>query len=113
MTFIRPPAAAGSFYPAEPDRLARELDKFLSEADNAPAGAAAPKAIIGPHAGYAYSGAVAARGFSRPPPARQLQGPGGPPRPGLGPPARRRGTGRRPHRHAAPPADGGHAGRRL
>jgi AmmeMemoRadiSam system protein B/AmmeMemoRadiSam system protein A len=69
MTVIRPPVVAGSFYPAEPDVLARQLTRFLSEADNAPpAGAAAgavPKAIIGPHAGYAYSGAVAARGYAR------------------------------------------------
>ena len=68
MTFIRPPAVAGSFYPAEPGLLAHELSRLLSEADNAPLDAAAravPKAIIGPHAGYAYSGAVAARGYAR------------------------------------------------
>jgi AmmeMemoRadiSam system protein B/AmmeMemoRadiSam system protein A len=66
MTFVRPPVVAGSFYPAEPDLLARQLTKFLSEADNAGAAAhAVPKAIIGPHAGYAYSGAVAARGYAR------------------------------------------------
>ncbi len=65
MTFVRSPIVAGSFYPAEPDLLARQLTQFLSEADNAPAGATVPKAIIGPHAGYAYSGAVAARGYAR------------------------------------------------
>ena len=37
--------------------LEQQLAQFLSEADNAPATAAPPKAIIGPHAGYIYSGA--------------------------------------------------------
>lgn len=65
MTAIRPPAVAGSFYPAEPDLLARQLTRFLSEAGNAPEAYALPKAIIGPHAGYIYSGPVAARGYAR------------------------------------------------
>jgi len=39
---------------------------FLSEAGNAPpAGDPIPKAIIGPHAGYVYSGPVAARAYAR------------------------------------------------
>ncbi len=64
MTAIRPPAVAGTFYPAEPDALRRQLGLFLSEAANTPS-PALPKAIIGPHAGYAYSGAVAARAYAR------------------------------------------------
>jgi MEMO1 family protein len=64
MTAIRHPAVAGTFYPAEPDELERQLGKFLSEAGNA-ASPAIPKAIIGPHAGYIYSGAVAARAYTR------------------------------------------------
>ena len=64
MTAIRPTAVAGTFYPAEPDVLERQLEKFLSEAANT-ASPAVPKAIIGPHAGYAYSGAVAARAYAR------------------------------------------------
>lgn len=52
---IRQPAVAGSFYPAEPDRLARELDQLL-RTDVEPQSATA---IIVPHAGYIYSGAVA------------------------------------------------------
>ncbi|HEY1933305.1 MAG TPA: AmmeMemoRadiSam system protein B [Acetobacteraceae bacterium] len=68
MTFVRMPAVAGTFYPAEPDALRRQLVQFLSEADNTPPTGAAttlPKAIIGPHAGYIYSGSVAARAYAR------------------------------------------------
>jgi MEMO1 family protein len=64
LTVIRPPAVAGTFYPADPDVLERQLALFLSEAVNT-ASPALPKAIIGPHAGYAYSGAVAARAYAR------------------------------------------------
>jgi AmmeMemoRadiSam system protein B/AmmeMemoRadiSam system protein A len=54
------------FYTAERDVLERQLALFLSEADNAPrTGDALPKAIIAPHAGYAYSGPVAARAYAR------------------------------------------------
>jgi MEMO1 family protein len=61
---IRLPAVAGTFYPAEPDVLERQLSRFLSEAAN-DVPPAHPKAIIGPHAGYAYSGAIAARAYAR------------------------------------------------
>jgi AmmeMemoRadiSam system protein B/AmmeMemoRadiSam system protein A len=65
MTAIRQPAVAGTFYPAEPDVLERQLASFLSEAGNAAPSPALPKAIIGPHAGYIYSGPVAARAYAR------------------------------------------------
>ena len=66
MTVIRKPAVSGSFYPAERDVLARQMALFLSEAGNAPdVGDPVPKAIIGPHAGYVYSGPVAARAYAR------------------------------------------------
>lgn len=65
MTAIRHPAVAGTFYPAEPDVLERQLTHFLSEAANDAPSPALPKAIIGPHAGYAYSGPVAARAYAR------------------------------------------------
>ena len=65
MTAIRHPAVAGSFYPAEPDVLARQLALFMSEAANDAPSPSPPKAIIGPHAGYIYSGAVAARAYAR------------------------------------------------
>ena len=68
ITAIRPPAVAGTFYPAAPDALERQLARFMSEADNAPPSSGAPaipKAIIAPHAGYVYSGPVAARAYAR------------------------------------------------
>jgi AmmeMemoRadiSam system protein B/AmmeMemoRadiSam system protein A len=66
VTVIRKPAVAGSFYPAQRDVLERQLAMFLSEAGNAPPAAEpTPKAIIGPHAGYVYSGPVAARAYAR------------------------------------------------
>jgi hypothetical protein len=70
---IRPPAVAGTFYPAAQDALERQLAQFMSEADNGPPtgdALAIPKAIIAPHAGYVYSGPVAARAYARLAPAR-------------------------------------------
>ncbi|HLY87527.1 MAG TPA: AmmeMemoRadiSam system protein B [Acetobacteraceae bacterium] len=65
MNAIRQPAVAGTFYPAQRDVLERQLTQFLSEAANDAPAAASPKAIIGPHAGYIYSGSVAARAYAR------------------------------------------------
>ena len=61
MQQLREPVVAGLFYPADPGRL-REMVQGLLR--HAPAGGPAPKAIIVPHAGYIYSGAVAARGYA-------------------------------------------------
>ncbi|MGB9776861.1 MAG: AmmeMemoRadiSam system protein B [Anaerolineae bacterium] len=57
---IRSPAVAGSWYPADPDELARTIDGML-EAEGPVDGA--PLALIVPHAGYIFSGPVAAAGF--------------------------------------------------
>ena len=54
---LRPPAVAGRFYPAEPDRLRRSVRMLLDAAGTDPE--IRPKALIAPHAGYAFSGAVA------------------------------------------------------
>ncbi len=62
MSAIRPPAVAGSFYPADRAALARTVDALLAEG-RASATGRRPKALIVPHAGYSYSGAVAARGY--------------------------------------------------
>lgn len=59
---IRPPAVAGLFYQEAPDRLQAEVLRLLAEA-SAPTGIR-PKALIAPHAGYAYSGQVAATAFA-------------------------------------------------
>ena len=66
MHAIRQPAVAGSFYPADPAGLLRLVDSHLDAARAAldPA-ATAPKAVIAPHAGYVYSGAMAAHAFAR------------------------------------------------
>ncbi len=68
---IRQPAVAGMFYPADPDELKRMVDGYLQEAlSRQPDLTEAPKAIIAPHAGYVYSGPVAATAYARLIPAR-------------------------------------------
>ena len=64
MSNIRPAACAGSFYPADPQVLDRMLGDFLADVA-VPADEPAPKAIIAPHAGYIYSGSVAAQAYAR------------------------------------------------
>jgi len=58
----RQPAVAGSFYPANPSQLHQMLDQYLNDAET---GAKVPKAIIAPHAGYIYSGPIAASAYAR------------------------------------------------
>src|SRR6516165_1042047 len=58
----RRPAVAGSFYPAQPDRLRREVVELLADAEAALK--TSPKALIAPHAGYIYSGSLAAAAFA-------------------------------------------------
>ena len=58
---VRPAAVAGSFYPGDPTQLRNDVTDFLA-AVSAPSGR--PKALIAPHAGYLYSGAVAAAAFA-------------------------------------------------
>ena len=65
MPAIRPAAVAGSFYPGDPSALAAEVATYLAEAASGSASARAPKAIIAPHAGYRYSGAIAASIYAR------------------------------------------------
>jgi len=66
MHAIRPAAVAGTFYSANPASLAAELDTLLRGArDELPYDAPLPKAIIAPHAGYIYSGPVAASVYAR------------------------------------------------
>jgi len=61
---IRQAAVAGSFYPADANELTQMLAQFLDQAAHTQAGyARAPKAMIVPHAGYIYSGSVAASAY--------------------------------------------------
>ena len=70
MVTIRPAAVAGAFYPADPAMLALEVEECLRGASKARAGERPPKAIVAPHAGYIYSGPVAASAYSRIAPLR-------------------------------------------
>lgn len=69
MASVRPPAVAGMFYPAEREELGRWVRGALARAPGA--GAPAPKALIAPHAGYVYSGEVAARAYAFLAPVRE------------------------------------------
>jgi AmmeMemoRadiSam system protein B len=64
MTRLRPPAVAGMFYPDDPVELRGMVEGYLAEAAARRQGAAARcRAIVAPHAGYIYSGAVAGSAF--------------------------------------------------
>ena len=60
---VRTPAVAGLFLPAEPEGLAATVDDLLATAHQTGTGST-PHAIVVPHAGYAYSGPVAAVAYS-------------------------------------------------
>lgn len=59
---VRPPAVAGMFYPQDPETLRTMVEGFLARAD---ADEPPPKALIAPHAGYIYSGPIAASAYAR------------------------------------------------
>jgi MEMO1 family protein len=65
---VRPPAVAGRFYPSNPVELRRLITDLLAEVP--PATGPAPKALIAPHAGYVYSGPIAASAYAQLIPAR-------------------------------------------
>ena len=68
MTVVREPAVAGQFYPEDPGELRTLVDGFLEEA--ACTDEEAPKALIAPHAGYVYSGPIAASAYAQLRPVR-------------------------------------------
>ncbi len=59
---IRPPAVAGAFYPSNPEALTRMVDGYLAQAERLEP---EPSILIAPHAGYVYSGGVAAHSFKQ------------------------------------------------
>jgi AmmeMemoRadiSam system protein B len=59
------------FYPSDRGALTEALRRSFADARPAPDGATVPKALIVPHAGYVYSGAVAASAYQRLRPARE------------------------------------------
>ncbi|HYD57339.1 MAG TPA: AmmeMemoRadiSam system protein B [Burkholderiales bacterium] len=70
MATVRPAAVAGLFYPGEPRALASEVEELLGGVEQLAPRLGYPKAIIVPHAGYIYSGPVAARAYDEIGPAR-------------------------------------------
>ena len=69
MTHVRHAAVAGMFYPANPRELDTVVRQMLSEAAPETLEGPTPKAIIVPHAGYVYSGPIAATAYARLKPA--------------------------------------------
>jgi AmmeMemoRadiSam system protein B len=66
MDTVRAPAVAGTFYPGSPAELGATVDRLLAEAaKTVPQNARRPKGLIVPHAGYVYSGPIAANAFAR------------------------------------------------
>ncbi len=62
---VKKPVFSGTFYPSDPALLARTIDGYLKEADKAERIPSPVFALISPHAGYEYSGQVAAFGYSQ------------------------------------------------
>jgi AmmeMemoRadiSam system protein B/AmmeMemoRadiSam system protein A len=60
---VRKALLAGSWYPKDSEGLSHLLDHFLENTQNMPLPAGDPLAIIAPHAGYAFSGQVAAYAY--------------------------------------------------
>jgi AmmeMemoRadiSam system protein B len=65
---VRPAAVAGRFYPRDPTELRNLVNMLLAQAP--PAIGPGPKALIAPHAGYLYSGPIAASAYAQLLPAR-------------------------------------------
>lgn len=62
---VRRPAVAGAFYPRDATALTEMLRGYLKATVLTTSGGSVPKAIIVPHAGYVYSGPVAASAYAR------------------------------------------------
>ena len=59
---IRPAGVAGAFYPKDPNELSEMVDQFLEQAQKHDI--SGPLfALVSPHAGYIYSGHVAAHSY--------------------------------------------------
>jgi AmmeMemoRadiSam system protein B len=64
VTAVRKPVAAGGFYPADTGELAALVDRLLAASPQPAVPSGRLCALLVPHAGYVYSGAVAAGGFA-------------------------------------------------
>jgi len=72
MSALRPAAVAGTFYPANAGVLAADVGELLDGVDGLEPRFTFPKAVIAPHAGYIYSGLVAAHAYDALSPARGI-----------------------------------------
>src|SRR5262245_59688226 len=72
MERIRRPAVAGTFYPGDPRQLATDVDDLLDDVGQFEPRLGHPKALIVPHAGYIYSGPVAAAAYDELAPSRGI-----------------------------------------
>ena len=61
MSKIREPVVAGMFYPGNKEKIETTIQAFLSQVKS---DEPVPKAIIAPHAGYEYSGLIAASAYA-------------------------------------------------
>ena len=61
---VREPAVSGMFYPGESEKLSKTVDEFLSSASKHEIEGRLA-ALIAPHAGYQYSGRIAAESFKQ------------------------------------------------
>ncbi|WP_455205831.1 AmmeMemoRadiSam system protein B [Kaarinaea lacus] len=76
METVRNPAVANMFYPGDANELRHMVESFLDDAQQASSGDSnthkhSPKAIVAPHAGYIYSGPVAASAYTLLTPVRE------------------------------------------
>lgn len=69
---MRPPAVAGMFYPGDAAQLSQDLAEMMEQTRPAAIAPGFPKLLVVPHAGYIYSGPVAASGYDRMRPARGI-----------------------------------------
>lgn len=72
MASTRAAAVAGLFYPADPHALRTDLEDLFGSVGDAAPRLGFPKVLIVPHAGYIYSGGVAARAYEELAPARGI-----------------------------------------
>lgn len=63
MSQVRQPAVAGMFYPGDKPTLENDIQQYLDEANYGRD--IIPKAIVVPHAGYVYSGPIAASAYKQ------------------------------------------------
>ena len=64
---VRPAGVAGAFYPADPGTLSGDVDRMLDAAGDPTDGSV--RVLLAPHAGYVYSGSVAAHSYRQLSPA--------------------------------------------